>query len=433
MYQILAFTAFCLMVGASQATASPCSTSEVKYAILDAKKERDHIIANFKERDVADSVDRFQMLLRKCDIPLSNFGIGDGALDFWKTQGYEAAYKDAKDRLEYNSQFRTDPSAAGDVKKYGEKLQLNSREVERYIENYWAKGSTSLTKEKASCQPIVDLRDNRLGPVRDQDSVGWCYSFVAADLLSFKLGKKISAADVAVSNNDTWTNAILKKFGRSEVDIERGFPEDAIEGTKSKGWCLESKFSSEDNSNWDLKTLIEQTEAIKKKFPNEAAGGNSNCGQALLLFGGLNLQSLMQTVERSSRSSLIPALADRACSPRIKNLDVQVVSDSVTYSSDKSPLFKMIDGQLNNKNIAGIGYEVAVLTNRNYKEGLGAHSGIIVGRKFNSQTNECEYLIRNSWGRGCSLYDSSYKCEEGNIWVPKAALYKGIMVVRYIP
>src|SRR5687768_14647529 len=34
-----------------------------------------------------------------------------------------------------------------------------------------------------------------------RNSVGWCYAYAAADLVSFKLKRKVSAADIAINYN----------------------------------------------------------------------------------------------------------------------------------------------------------------------------------------------------------------------------------------
>ena len=52
-----------------------------------------------------------------------------------------------------------------------------------------------LSKDK--CQN-TDLRST-LPPIRDQDSVGWCYAYLAADLVSQKSGKNISAVELALN------------------------------------------------------------------------------------------------------------------------------------------------------------------------------------------------------------------------------------------
>ena len=50
------------------------------------------------------------------------------------------------------------------------------------------------------------------------------------------------------------------------------------------------------------------------------------------------------------------------------------------------------------------------------------HSSLITGRRFNSATNKCEYLIKNSHGTSCLLYAEDLECSNGQIWLPEELL-----------
>ncbi|MBC7714327.1 MAG: hypothetical protein H7177_13365, partial [Rhizobacter sp.] len=54
------------------------------------------------------------------------------------------------------------------------------------------------------------------------------------------------------------------------------------------------------------------------------------------------------------------------------------------------------------------------------------HESTLIGRKFNPESGQCEYLIKNSWGGGDCQQTSSIKCEDGNFWVPRTALKNNI-------
>jgi hypothetical protein len=55
----------------------------------------------------------------------------------------------------------------------------------------------------------------------------------------------------------------------------------------------------------------------------------------------------------------------------------------------------------------------------------GLHSSIIIGRRVRG--SQCQYLVRNSWGRACKRYDTANQCEEGKIWVESADLIRNII------
>ncbi len=55
----------------------------------------------------------------------------------------------------------------------------------------------------------------------------------------------------------------------------------------------------------------------------------------------------------------------------------------------------------------------------------GLHSSSIVGRR--ARGSQCQYLVRNSWGRSCNSYDTANQCEEGRVWVDSADLIRNII------
>jgi hypothetical protein len=68
---------------------------------------------------------------------------------------------------------------------------------------------------------------------------------------------------------------------------------------------------------------------------------------------------------------------------------------------------------------------------------LNSHASVIIGRKFNSATKECELLLRDSLGKTC--FDKhgkprySYPCENGSVWVPATLLMANTSSLTWIP
>lgn len=95
-------------------------------------------------------------------------------------------------------------------------------------------------------------------------------------------------------------------------------------------------------------------------------------------------------------------------------------------------------------------------------EESGRHASMIIGRRKDPKTNQCQYLVRNSWGPNCkdvpehdqlpdalmngpeippslksktnagSIYASDWTCENGNIWVDIDVLTKSIYGVSFL-
>ena len=64
----------------------------------------------------------------------------------------------------------------------------------------------------------------------------------------------------------------------------------------------------------------------------------------------------------------------------------------------------------------------------------GNHASLVVGRRRNSITNRCEYLIRNSWGKSCYGYSKDWTCEKerGTVWVDSEKLSENIYDLQMI-
>lgn len=65
------------------------------------------------------------------------------------------------------------------------------------------------------------------------------------------------------------------------------------------------------------------------------------------------------------------------------------------------------------------------------KNDCGNHASLIIGSKFNKTTKKCDFLIRNTWGTGCS-YHKDFKCESGSIWVDHETLEKNTYRVQHL-
>ncbi len=53
------------------------------------------------------------------------------------------------------------------------------------------------------------------------------------------------------------------------------------------------------------------------------------------------------------------------------------------------------------------------------------------GRRWNSETRACEYLLRNSWGRNC-LPTYRVECEDGYLWVPRNRMAYAVKKAEYV-
>lgn len=293
----------------------------------------------------------------------------------------------------------------------------------------------------------VDFR-SVLPPVRNQDSIGWCFAFTAADLISFKIGKEVSSADIALSSEaskDGWLSEILSAFlggdmVKSRATDNGGLINDAVESGKTKGFCLEKDLPSRDTQFADLRSTLNSLVDLKKKYA-EAKGkglnGKEICslymGRVNTLFPNVQLTDLQAVLDASSSKTIFDRLADLSCGSRIKVPHINVQNTSFDAFDPPSKKASSIDSILDDGRPVGIGYNPDVLQDPSINPLVtSGHASSIVGRRWDAESKTCNYLLRNSWGTSCAGYHFSYKCESGYVWIPKNTLSKAVGHVNYI-
>lgn len=289
---------------------------------------------------------------------------------------------------------------------------------------------------------IVENDTVNLQNVRNQDTVGWCYAYTAADLLSFKVGKKISA--VSLYNSADKIDV--------EVDIKSTTPVGGFIGAsidkylqKKNGLCLEEDLPSSDFKFCTDKTYLtflnNLLKVVKENRFDAEMDKNTCFGQDLeRAFPGFDPGSIKAHINRFGTRKLVEAAYDRQC----RNLSfkgLQVTTKTlVKYNGNDDTLMNAIDERLKNNEIAAIGYDYSKI---NAENGTSGHGSIVVGKRTNPKTGKCDYLVRNSWGKTCDQKEhaelSCHKnCEGGNcrfsghFWVGADLLKKSLLEVTYL-
>lgn len=312
----------------------------------------------------------------------------------------------------------------------------------------------SMNSRKATCTDIITLKPPlSLEDPSNQDTIGWCYAYTAADMLTQALGKKVSPIKAAALWND---KLIARAFLPGK---EGGMVVSTLEESISQGICLEKNLPSTDyrfsKEGYDFNDLYRQVQTLSKKYSPERARvmldkkqvtpkkvyskkevmtdlciNNKNALEGLVeIFPQLNVGQIADIMMTSGLESFekMVSTCPLEQDPELKNL----VPKKET-NNDK--IFPTIDDQLNKGNIVGMLYRSEVLFGYDKSAVFPNHVSTIVGRRFNEQSNSCEYLIRNIWGKTCSPYSEDYECKNGHVWIPEDALkYKNtIHEVQYI-
>ncbi|MCM0606877.1 MAG: hypothetical protein KA715_12375 [Xanthomonadaceae bacterium] len=330
----------------------------------------------------------------------------------------------------FKSQF-VDVSQDDDLKKYRDRSLLYGKtegEIAKIIEAWKKSGLIGVESEKKSCQPPLDIRKPILGAVRNQGESSWCAHFALADVLTYKLNQRISAADVAINFYDFPLIQALKDVsGWNDSVMKAGFEKEAFTRLKSAGGaCLEINFKSEGLDYSNLKNALRDIHTIKKYdlVDDDPVCKNKYSPPFQALFP--NLKNPYGVLKSSSNLRVIKNLADQACGKRIDISNLEAYYDLAITESGKKNAFKIIDEQLAKKNILSIEFDSKTLQASN----PSLHVNTVVGRRFNQKKNRCEYLVRGTWGPDAA--DNDIEVESGNYWVPKWNLMRNLIGVTYL-
>ncbi|MFM6930381.1 MAG: C1 family peptidase [Bdellovibrio sp.] len=385
-----------------------------------------YIAKSARDKDLSPQILAAQQLIKDC-INLGSKGMNDDFYNRMLAATRQAEVFRRLEQIEVYAQFGDVQGLVNDLKNYIRTTGTSPLPNPSILDNFVNVGRRAMAQEKKSCSG-VDLRP-AMGPPRSQDSMGWCYAFTVADLVSYKLKKQVSAADIALSYNQGVLSDTLRIFGSTEDQFSGGFTTSAFKSAKKAGYCLEKDLPSEDNSGADLKTRLTAVDNMGRL----AVNGQVSCDQfykkASSMFPNVKIEDMRAILSQSSRDDYFKKLVDKTCKNRIsgQNLDMAYM-----LNLDDSSFGKKIDAQLSAKNPVEFAYDSSILEDARGKEGRTDHSSVIVGRRFNQSSGQCEYLIRNSWGKSCGFYDSSYACEGGNVWIPKAKVLKGARDATYL-
>lgn len=293
------------------------------------------------------------------------------------------------------------------------------------------------TKPSKGCS-AVDLRSEALGEVRNQGNAGWCFAYTTADLVSHRLNKKISATDMAINfyyqmPEMPKTDLLSNANGGSDMG--------SMSYTKNN-YCPEEVMPSSEFIPANCVTTGKRIEALDvvriiEKFDRASVSELTTCQISLIqaLYKNTSEMNIKTVLGDTTLSSFmkINELREINCrGKRIKPATNLAMKSGLRSGADS---IKDINDQLDKNNPVSLNYDAHFLMDRPRTIGsVDNHYSSIVGRRLNEKTNTCQYLIRNSWGKDCSIYPAPYKtqCEDGNIWVDENVLGQNILGVHFI-
>lgn len=301
-----------------------------------------------------------------------------------------------------------------------------------------------------SCE-TVDLRD-QLGPILNQDGTGLCYAYTAADIVSFKVGKRVSPVDIAMQYVKRRDELMYRKGLNSkylnEINSDRkndishgGFVRYALSYSQEAGFCEDSKINSNNfRTDRDLfRGLVNLNQLSLQEYSlNDSSTATcSKLSQIQKIFPGVTMADIQNTANQSNLMNVGAKIANEACEPRFKtttplrfkNLSNPGARNEILTNSQ----FNEIDSVLSKKQPLSISIKMDKIYNfgRSSISTQPRHAITLAGRKMNPATGKCEYILKNSWGPECDRY-YKVRCEGGYVFVPEDIFKAQVYAADYI-
>ncbi len=185
------------------------------------------------------------------------------------------------------------------------------------------------------------------------------------------------------------------------------------------------------NSTSDTSYLKRITGVVKLRGRNLALSEQARCGIAESyqgIFPGLNLEDLKEILFKTEISDPLAELHKRLCK-RSYNYNVEVVR-----SQPRNNVLPNFDEALERGTgrASSLRFDARIFSNPLYytdknfdinkNKDKGPHASVIVGRRYNCETNSFDYILKNSWGKeACKNSKDSLK----NNFVRTGAMPKG--------
>ena len=220
---------------------------------------------------------------------------------------------------------------------------------------------------------------------------------------------------------------------------ETGFVRSALWASLAAGYCPESVFPSDTwtkrDATGDHPIQLKEAIADLLNLQEQVHDGFYLSASDLpytYVFKTVSQDQLYSILANTSRTQLIDQLRVTACEKDRKPYPGTIHQIRMRLKGRNA--FTHINRVLDTHTPLTVDFFYGFLDNADsYVHSLNdLHSTLLVGRRFDGKSGECQYLIKNSYGSDCSEYDPRHTCEGGYVWVGENDLYGALTSYTYI-
>lgn len=287
---------------------------------------------------------------------------------------------------------------------------------------------------KSQCSN-VDIRDKHphlrehFSTPADQGSIGWCYGYSAADLLTVEAGVPLSPSHVSSVYNSSVRSNILWRLGYNIHSLFTG--RETYEGGfigKAAREAMKANPICEHNRIDKFTHVIGMLEVTKNRVRANEISEEEACAFIQSSLPNVNVQTekfMQDFISKNLNDTLESMLRENCKTVNIPKRETKVLYRPFLFGKKKYA--DQVNNLLNSGKPLGVSYNVGNISDKL----SGYHASTVIGRRWNN--GKCEYNIRNTWGRLCS-YKDGIECnrDDGSYWVKDEDFFKLALNFTYL-
>ena len=241
--------------------------------------------------------------------------------------------------------------------------------------------------EKSDCTEIDLRKSSCLPPSKNQSDTGWCYAYAAADMVSYHFCQEISPAALGLMASE-----VKKKPG--EFWVHGGWQDEAINLGNEHGFCLEKDLPSQ-------LIINDKTMGLRRAYLNlinreKRLATKSDCDKTISdirqVLPLANIIDIIKFIQDGQKAEELFALARSSCR---NNINEKVSVD--TCDGDGVNRLKFVNQYLESGPVS-LGLVPSDENKIRVFSLPDGHAYSLIGRKWNSAKNRCDFLVHDSTG-----------------------------------
>lgn len=262
-------------------------------------------------------------------------------------------------------------------------------------------GGELSTREQCTTKELWKKSPSLAEPI-DASEQNYCMAHAVGWIVEYQTGEKVSAFELGFQ-----THARMGKLNQV-MAIQGLLLEDVLATANEAGFCMADRVANSLQSSSFPRNTVEALRDLNNPTVRAQVFPGATSTQQIRYSGDCGHDAQPCARWRDTLN-----LMNNACGQREK------LNEQITFTHRKGHEFgRKLFSSLDDNKPAIVSFLNSSLFNQT--DWPGAHATVLVGRKWNDQTQECDYYLRDVGGKNCknfrgTVVEPNFRCENGNM------------------